>query len=71
MSRAHRDISRVIDEVVSDAELIGRVSAAEKSALKIAESAPKTAVAKNIRIAAEIVRNSSDDFTYADLWSLL
>lgn len=67
MSRARNHLSLVVDEVLAEANAVSQRRDDESRAIKAAEAAPRTDLARGLHALAASVRNDSIDVTYADL----
>lgn len=60
-------LSRVLDEVLAEANAVSSRRTKEAEAIKVAAAQPRTAVARDLRALAADLRASSGAVTYDDL----
>lgn len=67
MNRGIAHMSLVVDDVLKQASDATELRTKEASALRIAETMPKTSMARGFRALADNLRAPSDDVSYDDI----
>lgn len=71
MAKVKAHLSLVVNEILAEAAANSRKAAGELDALKYAEALPVTDLARDCRALSEMLKASSQDVTYEDLWEVL